>query len=301
VTTHTVPVDLDGERVDKIVAVLGGLSRSEARSLVDAGGVESEGAQLAAKDRLGSGSEIVFETPDPVEVLQPESVEFGVRFEDEHLIVVDKPAHLVVHPGAGRTTGTLASGLLDRYPELRGVGESPRWGIVHRLDRDTSGLMVVARTSQAHRLLTGMIKRREVERRYSCLVDGIFDAPRGTVDAPIGPDPSRPRRRVVTPFGKESRTHYRLNGQWTSMNAALLDVTLETGRTHQIRVHLAAIDHPVVGDHWYGRPTRVQSARVFLHAAGLAFDHPVSGGRVTFESPLPTDLASVLESLGEAD
>ena len=298
---HVVPEDLDGERVDKIVAVLGGLSRSMARALVDDGGVMVADRVVAPRDRLDAGAAIDFEVPEPGEVLQPEAVDFAVRYEDRHVLVVEKPAGVVVHPGAGRTSGTLAAGLLARYPSIRGVGEDPRWGIVHRLDRDTSGLLVVALTEEAYTRLSKMIRGREVRRGYSTLVDGLFDAPRGTIDAPIGPDPRRPKRRVVTPFGKPARTHYRRVAEWSAAGASLLDVTLETGRTHQIRVHLASIEHPVIGDRWYGKPTRVDAPRVFLHASRLNFEHPVTSAPVEVVSPLPPDLAGVLAALGPAD
>ncbi len=294
---HAVPVFLDGERADKVVAVLGGVSRAIARQIVDQGGVRVDGEPITPRRRLSSGDTIEFELPDIAELLSAEDVDFTARYEDEHLVVVDKPAGLVVHPGAGRTVGTLASGLLHRYPEIRGVGEDPRWGIVHRLDKDTSGLLVVARTQTAHKALSKMIAAHEVERGYKALVDGIFDAPRGTIDAPIGPDPAKPTRRVVTPFGRPARTHYRRVQEWDTEAVTLLDVQLETGRTHQIRVHLAAIGHPVIGDRWYGKPARVDSPRVFLHAARLAFDHPITGTRVEVESPLPADLRAVLGGL----
>lgn len=294
---HAVPEHLDGERADKVVAVLGGVSRVVAREVVDGNAVVVDGTVVSARDRLAAGSIIEFELPAMAELLTPEDVDFEVRYEDEHLLVVDKPAGLVVHPGAGRTLGTLAAGLLHRYPEIRGVGEEPRWGIVHRLDKDTSGLLVVARTAPVHAALSGMIAAHHVHRGYLALVDGLFDAPRGTIDAPIGPDPNRPTRRVVTPFGRPARTHYRRLEQWPDTSVSLLDVTLETGRTHQIRVHFASIDHPVIGDRWYGKPARIDAPRVFLHAARLAFDHPVTGARVVVESPLPADLRGVLESI----
>lgn len=298
---YVVPEELDGERADKVVAVLSGMSRSAARHLVDAGDVALEGVPVAARDRLAVGTSLEFETPARRDLLEPEPVEFGVRYEDEHLVVVDKPAGVTVHPGAGRTSGTLAAGLLHEYPEIRGVGEEPRWGIVHRLDRDTSGLLVVARTGETYDALSGMIRKREIRRGYITLVAGVFDAPRGTIEAPIAPDPNRAKRRIVAPYGRPARTHYRRQAGWESVPVSLLEVTLETGRTHQIRVHLAAIDRPVIGDRWYGRPTRVGAPRVFLHAARLTFEHPVTHEAIDVESPLPPDLVGVLEGLGPPD
>lgn len=294
---HAVPDALDGERADKVVAVLGRISRAHARSLVDDGGVLVDGAGITARQRLSAGALIEFEVPAAGELLIAEDVEFTVRHEDPHLLVVDKPAGLVVHPGAGRSEGTLASGLIHRYPEIKGVGEDPRWGIVHRLDKDTSGLLVVARTGEAHRALSGMISRHEVGRGYLALVDGLFDAPRGTIDAPIGPDQSKATRRVVTPFGRPARTHYRRVREWPNDTVSLLEVTLETGRTHQIRVHLASIGHPVIGDRWYGKPARIDSPRVFLHSAHLTFDHPITHQPIDVESPLPDDLRAVIAGM----
>jgi 23S rRNA pseudouridine1911/1915/1917 synthase len=294
---HRVPEELDGERVDKIVATLGETSRSVARSLVDAGAVSSGETPLVARDRLPAGAEVRFEPPDEVELLRPLEVAFDVLYEDPHLVVVDKPAGLVTHPGSASQIVTLAAGLLHRYPGIEGVGDPGRWGIVHRLDRDTSGLLVVALTRPAHEGLSAAMRGRDVHRDYLALVDGLFDAPRGTVDAPISADPARPTRKIVSALGRPARTHYRRIDDWPGPGVSLLEVELETGRTHQIRVHLASIDHPVIGDRWYGRPARVDSPRVFLHAARLAFTHPVTGDHVEVRSVLPDDLSTVLAGL----
>lgn len=300
-TRHVVPDGLAGERVDKAVAVLAGVSRAAARSLVDAGAVQVASRPAAGKDRVQAGDEIEIEEVVTAPRLVAEPVSLDVVYADRDLVVVDKPAGMVVHPGAGTATGTLASGLLARFPEIEGVGEEGRWGIVHRLDRNTSGLLVVARTSQAYEALAAAVRRRDIHRRYQALVIGAFDAPTGTIDAPIGPDPARPTRRSVLAGGKPSRTHYRQVARWAAMDAALLDVTLETGRTHQIRVHLAAIGHPVVGDPVYGRPCAVSTPRIFLHACRLELAHPRTGEPLVFESPLPLDLGGVLASLGPPD
>ena len=299
--TFTVPAELDGERVDKVVAALGDMTRSEARDFCDAGDVSVDGEVAAAKTRLNAGQQITFPPAAVVGSLAAEEVDFGVLYEDEHLVVVDKPSGLTVHPGAGRTTGTLAGGLLERYPEVRGVGEAGRWGLVHRLDRETSGALLVARTAAAHEALVADLARRRIAREYVALVQGLFDLPRGTVDAPIGRDPHRPRRRALIPTGRHAVTHYRMRSQWERPGVALLDVSLETGRTHQIRVHLAGIGHSVVGDRLYGRRDPVKSPRLFLHAARLEFVHPVSGEQMDVTSPLPPDLQDVLEGLGEPD
>ncbi len=293
--TATVPSDLDGERADRVLSVLAGVSRAAARSMVVGGHVSADGLVVAPKTKLKEGALLVYPEPEAEAALQPEPVDFGVAYEDEWLIVVDKPPGLVVHPGAGRRSGTLASGLLHAYPDLEGVGDSGRWGIVHRLDRDTSGLMIVARTPEVHTSLTRALARRRIERLYWALVIGVIDMKNGTIDAPIGTDPVDRRKRKVTVGGRPARTHYRVVERFDDVT--LLQVRLETGRTHQIRVHLAAIEHPVLGDPWYGRPWRVEAPRVFLHAGTLRFDHPVTGDPLEVNSPLAGDLQGVLDSL----
>ncbi|MGA7097477.1 MAG: RluA family pseudouridine synthase [Acidimicrobiia bacterium] len=293
-----VPEDLDGLRVDKVLAVLLGVSRAEARSLVE-GGVKLDGVPATGSERVRAGS--LLDTPKPLVAggLEPEDVRFGVVHEDPDLIVVDKPAGVVVHPGAGHAKGTLAAGLLFRYPELEGVGAADRWGLVHRLDRDTSGLLLIGRNQRAFETLAGALARREITRSYLALVRGAMDIETGTIEAPIGRDPTHPTRRAVLPGGKSAVTHYRLIRDYTDEDLALLDVNLDTGRTHQIRVHMAAIEHPVLGDPIYGRPgPGVVAPRVFLHAHRLVLRHPDTGQRVEFESPLPDDLRQVLDRLG---
>lgn len=292
-----VPDALDGSRVDKAIAELFEVSRAVASGIVE-DGVLVDGAEADAADRVRGGQVISCRKPEDTMRLSPEPVDFEVVHEDEFVIVVDKPAGVVVHPGSGRTSGTLAAGLLDRYPELDGVGAADRWGLVHRLDKDTSGAIVVARTSEAFDRLTAELRRREVERVYVALVEGRMSAPTGTVDAPIGRDPSRPTRRAVVPGGKHARTHYEVVRYYEESEVSLLEVRLETGRTHQIRVHLAAIDHPVAGDATYGATRRdLAVPRTFLHASRVAFTHPTTGKRLEVEAPLPEDLATVLDRL----
>ncbi|HSM01903.1 MAG TPA: RluA family pseudouridine synthase [Acidimicrobiia bacterium] len=288
-----VPADLDGERADLIVARLGDLSRAQARRIADEGGVVVDGAVVEAKARLAAGSVVQFDLPPPDPGLVAEEVDFGVRYEDEHVAVVDKPPGIVTHPGAGNLRGTLAAGILNRWPRVRGVGAEDRWGIVHRLDRDTSGLLVVALDAEAYQGLREAMRRREIDRTYLALVAGVPAMPTGTIDAPIGRDPGRPTQMRIDSGGRPARTHYRLSAEFD--RASLLELRLETGRTHQIRVHLASIGLPVMGDRIYGISTG--SPRVFLHASAVAFDHPVSGDRIDAESELPEDLAGVLEAL----
>jgi 23S rRNA pseudouridine1911/1915/1917 synthase len=290
-----VPGALEGERADKVVAVLGEVSRAVARAMCEEGRVAVDGRRVAARERLPAGALISFTIPEPGPLLRPEPIDLTIRYEDEHLLVVDKPPGMVVHPGAGRRDGTLAGGLLHRYPEIRGVGEEGRWGIVHRLDRDTSGLLVVARSEDAHRRLQGLLRRRALEREYLALVRGRPRSRRGRIDAPIGRDRRDPKRMSLdTDSPRDAVTHFEIAELLP--RHTLLRVRLETGRTHQIRVHLGAIDLPVAGDPVYGIPGDLGLRRQFLHAARLAFPHPLTKARVDVESPLPDDLRAALEA-----
>ena len=295
---HVVPPDLVGERADRIVAVLLETSRSAARALVDAGDVTVGDAPVSASDRLQSGTELSIVPPAPPGPLEPADIDFAVAYEDADLLVVDKPAGLVVHPGAGHRSDTLASGLINRYPALRGMGEPFRWGLVHRLDRETTGLLLVAKSPEAHRSLQAALKARDIARVYWTITLGTFDNATGTVEAPIGRDPNAPTRMRVSNQGRDAVTHYRRLAEWPGVT--LLEVRLETGRTHQIRVHLAAIDHPVSGDRVYGRPgpQAADPGRVWLHALRLTFPHPSGSGDVTVESSVPSDLLQTFEQLG---
>jgi 23S rRNA pseudouridine1911/1915/1917 synthase len=299
---EAVPAALAGERLDRFVSVLTGRSRADAAALVAGGAVRVGGASVTSgKVRLAEGDVVEVEAgPDagPVVASDP-SVPVLVVHEDDDVVVVDKPAGLVVHPGAGHATGTLVHGLVARFPEIAGVGESDRPGIVHRLDRDTSGLLVVARTEVARRRLVAALAERRVERVYLALVHGLPEADAGLVDAPVGRSARQPTKMAVSERGREARTRYEVVQRWPDPGCALLRCRLETGRTHQIRVHLAAIGHPVVGDDTYdgGRRRPVAVPRLFLHATRVAFDHPVTGEPLAFESRLPPDLQAVLDSL----
>src|ERR1035437_9122921 len=279
----SVPPSLDGVRVDRAVALLADISRSAVDGLIEGGGAWG-----------------------PAPPKADGSVVFGVVYADADIVVVDKPAGLVVHPGAGHRTGTLVNGVLSQFPDLAvladEVGADPeRPGIVHRLDRGTSGLLVVARNAGAYRSLVAQLGERTVSRRYRALVLGEVDGESGVVDAPIGRSITSPTRMAVSRKGKEARTRYRVEQRFTEpVPATLLEATLETGRTHQIRVHLSAIGHPVVGDAVYSRGRTlpgVTVSRPFLHAYALAFDHPVTGERMEGASPLPADLRAELERL----
>ena len=294
-----IPPALAGERLDRIVALVTEASRADAATLVASGGVMVDGTLVTSgKLRLQLGQIIdVDESRLPttdLPVADP-SVQYLVVYEDEHVIVVDKPAGLVVHPGAGNPTGTLVNGLLARYPEIAEIGEPHRPGIVHRLDVGTSGLMVVAHSVRAYHSLVYALAQRDVARVYRTLVWGHPANPHGVIDAPIGRDHRDPMRMAIVVDGKSARTRYEVLDQYNApAEAASLECRLESGRTHQIRVHLAAIGHPVVGDGTYGGIRHgITTPRPFLHAAELEFVHPGNGEPLSFGSPLSEDLAAV--------
>ena len=291
-----VPDEAAGERLDRFLAGLPEIgSRAVAERLLRDGGVRVDGDAPRAKSaRLAGGEELEFEAPAPVtSTLVPEEMDLRVPYEDEHLLVVDKPAGLVVHPAPGHAQGTLVHGLLAY--DVEGGDEPERPGIVHRLDRDTSGLMVVARSPEAHRRLQELVQEREVTREYLALVVGRPRSQRGTIEAPIGRDRRDAMRHSLdTDTPRDAVTHFEV--EELLPRHALLRVGLETGRTHQIRVHLAAVDLPVAGDPMYGRAGELGLERQFLHAARLAFPHPVTGAAVEVSSPLPPELETALSA-----
>ncbi len=287
------------------MAAEAGCGRAAAQELVLAGAVTVGGrVERRPATRVADDVEVTVDH-EPPEVHGPHGdpeVVVPLVYEDEHVFVVDKPAGLVIHPGRGADSGTLVHGLLAIDPGLVGVGPDPdRPGIVHRLDRGTSGLMVVARTPAAHDVLRAAIAAHDVEREYAALVEGTVAEATGRIEAPLGRSPRRPTLRAVVPDGKPAATDYEVEARYTEPVAvSLLACRLETGRTHQIRVHLAAIEHPVVGDEAYGARSDLPLGRPFLHARRLAFTHPVTGEACTFTSPLPEDLVAVLDLLGPA-
>lgn len=298
-----VPVDMAGERLDKVIAALLDLSRGRVKEITDEGLATIEGAPVRPGAKAVPGTVITVNVPQVDESLAPDpDVDFDVVHEDADIIVVDKPVGVVVHPGSGRSMGTLANGLLDRFPELEGVGQEGRWGIVHRLDRDTSGLLVVARTQPSYERLVDMMRERAIARRYLTGVAGAFTNTTGTIDAPISRDPSNPTRMSVERSGREAVTHYRRLAQWTDRDVTLLSVLLETGRTHQIRVHFRAIGRPILGDGAYGRRGLIgDPGRPWLHARQLTFDHPTQDVKIDVVSQLPPDLSASLDTLGVPD
>lgn len=294
-----VPPALAGERVDRAVALLTGWSRAEVQLLIDDASVQVGGHAVIKSRRLLEGEVIdLLAEPEPVGLPQPQPIPVVVVSEDADVIVVDKPAGLIVHPGAGHPDGTLVNGLLHRFPELAAVGDPARPGIVHRLDGNTSGLLAVARTPAAYDALVAALAARTVDRGYLALVWGVPDAVSGLIDAPIGRSIRRPTRMAVRDGGRQARTRYTGERTFTDPEVSLLRCSLETGRTHQIRVHLAAIQHPVVGDPAYGGiRSGLEIARPFLHAATLGFAHPVTGAPQQFASQLPPELQRVLDQL----
>ena len=293
-----VPDEAAGERLDRFLASLPELgSRGVAERLLDTGTVLVDGRPLGKSHRLAGGEEVEFEPPEEVTTeLRSEPMDLRIAFEDEYLMVVDKPAGLVVHPASGHATGTLVQGLLEH--DIAG-GDAARPGIVHRLDRDTSGLMVVARSEEAHARLQDLVRKRALERHYDALVVGRPRSRSGRVEAPIGRDRRDPLRQSLdTDKPREAITHFEVRELLE--RHTLLDVRLETGRTHQIRVHLAAIGLPVAGDKVYGRPRELGLERQFLHAGRLAFPHPFTGKSVDVQSPLPPDLESALRDARSA-
>ena len=291
-----VPPELNGVRADKAVALIAGVSRGVARRWFDDGQVTVDGAPMPPSRTLTAGQVVRHpEPPAPYELEPDPTVPFEVLYEDDVVAVVDKPAGVVVHPGAGRVEATLAAGLLARWPGLVGVGQEGRWGLVHRLDRETSGALIVALTSPAYNKLTRALADRDITRLYLAGVQGRLAAETGTVDAPIRRDPQRPTRMTVHRAGRPARTHYRVVD---SLGAGdqLLEVTLETGRTHQIRVHLSRIGHPVLGDRLYGWRGSGWDERIWLHARLVSFDHPETRERLTVEAPTPAELAATITS-----
>ncbi len=287
----------EAERLDRAVAGQPEVgSRALAERLIAGGAVLVDGETRQKSHRLEGGEDVVVELPAEATPLEAESMDLRVAWEDEHLLVVEKPAGVVVHPGAGHGSGTLVHGLVAL--DAAG-GDEGRPGIVHRLDRDTSGLLVVARSEEAHSRLQGLVRRRSIERRYVALVRGRPQSRTGRIEAPIGRDRTdRTRHSLDTATPRDAVTHFEVLELLPEH--ALLLVRLETGRTHQIRVHLEAIELPIAGDPVYGVADDLDLERQFLHAARLEFTHPFTGEQVAVESPLPEDLASALERARKA-
>ena len=301
----SVPAGDAGARLDRwLAAHVPELSRARLQALIDAGHVRVDGGVPKASRRLAGGEQVLLEIPPPPpETLAPEAIALTVVHEDDDVLVVDKPVGMVVHPGAGHPTGTLAAAVLAHAPGTAGVGGPRRPGVVHRLDKDTSGLLVIAKTARAYESLTAQLVGRTVTRRYRAIVHGRVTANKGVVDAPIGRHPRDRVRMAIVPRGKRAVTRYSVLERFPHFTD--LDVRLETGRTHQIRVHMASLGHPVAGDRLYGgragrAPLPVPLPGLALHAATLAFLHPVTGTRMEFASPLPARMERFLCHLRDA-
>ena len=286
----------EGARLDAfLTAHLRAHSRSRIKAFIEAGHVTVDGtaAKPALRLRRGQRVEVVV-PPSPPSTVTPEEIPFPVVFEDEHLLVINKPPDLTVHPGAGRASGTLVNAILARVPGLAGVGSRQRPGIVHRLDKDTSGLLVVAKTPAAYASLQPQVARRTMSRMYLALVHGVLPREEDTIDAPIGRHPRHRTRMAVAPRGREAITRYRVLERFARYT--LVEAQLITGRTHQIRVHFAHIGHPVAGDPVYaGRPDELGVGRQALHAYRLRFVHPAIGKEMVFEAPPPADFTAAVE------
>ena len=299
-----VPDGLEGERLDAALARLFGFSRTKAASLVDDGNVVVDGAVAAKSTRVHGGAWLEVEIPSPPAPVQivPEHIEgMSIVYDDENIVVVDKPVGVAAHPSPGWTGSTVIGGLAGAGFRVSTSGAAERQGVVHRLDVGTSGLMVVAKSERAYTSLKRQFKERTVEKIYHALVQGHPDPSRGTVDAPIGRHPQHDYKWAVVAGGKPSITHYETREAFSA--ASLLEVHLETGRTHQIRVHMSALRHPCVGDLTYGADptlaTRLGLTRQWLHAAQLGFEHPGTGERVQFTTPYPDDLQQALDALSK--
>ncbi len=299
-------VETVGERLDKIlVGRLSNLSRAQIQTLISDGGVTVNGESAKAGHKMKGGERIIVQIPEDDEmVIEPQDIPLTVLYEDEHLAVIDKVSGMVVHPGIGQEQGTLVHAILFRYPEIVDMQDNPlaedRMGIVHRLDKDTSGVIVIARHIDALTNLMAQFKSRTTDKTYLALLERAPKTMEGRIDAPIGRDPKQRKRMGVVTGGKYAVTEFEVIDTRFMGGRALVKINIETGRTHQIRVHMAFIGCPIIGDTVYGyNKQRIGMKRNFLHASELSFDHPVTGERMTFSSELPIGLQNVMEKLRE--
>ena len=295
---HEFRVAADESRLDQYLSGQDtGLNRSQLRRLIVDGQVMVNGASAKPSYKVRAGDLVSLSVPPPRESsLVAQDIPVTVVYQDENLVVIDKPAGLAVHPGPGHPDKTLVNALLAMCPDIQGIGGEIRPGIVHRLDKNTSGLMVAAKTHQAHNDLSAQIKARQVTKGYLALVEGVLKLPEGKIDVPVGRHPRHRTRMAVVVGGKEARTSYKAREQFQCHS--LLEIYLETGRTHQIRVHMAYIGHPLVGDTVYGKASPLVE-RHFLHAFHLGFRHPANGEPLEFQTDLPVDLSLVVDELRE--
>ncbi len=288
-----------GERIDRVLSLLmEDVSRSYIQKLIEDGRVSVDGKpMLSKKQKLEVGSTVLISVPQAVPCeAAPEDIDLDIVYEDEDIIVVNKPRGMVVHPAAGNLSGTLVNGLLHHCGSMSVLNGLDRPGIVHRIDKDTTGLLVAAKSTQAHMVLSEMVAAHRITRIYNALVYGNFKEPEGTVDAPLGRDPGNRLKMAIVPGGKRAVTHYKVLEEYKGFSE--LQCMLETGRTHQIRVHLTSIGHPLVGDPVYGSSANTARARgQMLHARTLIFEHPVSHQYMEFNAPLPEDYLQTREKL----
>jgi len=301
VKTLELTADRSGERLDTFIARrCPELSRSHARRLIDDRLVSVDGRHGKASERVTAGLGVRVTIPPPETIdLAPEAIPLTIIYQDADIIVLDKPAGLTVHPAPGHPSGTLVNALLAACPDLRGIAGTLRPGIVHRLDKDTSGLMVVAKNDRAQRALQQQLKDREVHKTYLALVQGVPKPREGMIEAPIGRHPKNRKKMAVVAGGREAITKYRVREEFAAGRYSLLEIEPITGRTHQIRVHMSALGHAIIGDPTYGRRSDL-IARQALHASKLAFAMPVGGRQIEFESPLPPDIREAVERLRNA-
>ncbi|HLF71496.1 MAG TPA: RluA family pseudouridine synthase [Dehalococcoidia bacterium] len=293
-----ITTDKPGERLDVAVARLCAISRAQAQRLIDEDLVSGpSGLRRKAGDKLESGERLTVRLPAPAPAEpQPEDIALSIVYEDAHLLVVDKPAGMSVHPGPGHDGGTLVNALLAYCKDLPGIGGVQRPGIVHRLDKDTSGLIAVAKDERTHNGLSSQLSERRMHKTYLALLEGRIEPAEAMIDAPLGRDPNNRRRMMVRAVGgRESQTSYRVLEYFPAQS--YVEASPVTGRTHQIRVHFASLGHAIVGDALYGKPSPLVR-RQFLHAWRLAFKHPIDGRELSFEAPLPPDLQAALDALG---
>ena len=285
-----------GKRLDQFLALhIKNLSRSRIQGLIQGGYVTVSGVPLKSSTKLIGINTVEVVIPDPTKgEIESQNIPLQVLHEDEYLIVVNKPPGLVVHPGPGHADGTLVNAILAKCPDLKGIGGTVRPGIVHRLDKDTSGIIVIAKDEYSHKNISDQLKNRSVIKKYKALVKGSMVSPEAIIDAPIGRDPDNRLRMAIVENGKNAVTQYRVVSRFKSCD--LLDVTIKTGRTHQIRVHMASIGHPIMGDYMY-KGSVAGLSRQFLHASELEFKHPVSDEYMTIKSDIPEDLSSFMSLL----
>lgn len=298
-----------GMRIDKFLASkVSNLSRSRAKNLIEEGFVKIDGQHvIVPKKKLLANDKITLTLPEakPIE-LKPEPIPLDIVYEDQHLIIINKQAGLIVHPGAGNLTGTLVHGLLAKCDDLSGIGGKIRPGIVHRLDKDTSGLIIIAKNDRSHQLLTEKFQKRQIEKRYLAIIAGKMDDRAGVIDLPIGRH-TKNRTKMAVDFrnGRAAQTSYETIKELGPHQ--LLELRLHTGRTHQIRVHLSHMKHPILGDRTYRGPTRLKTlsgmemkiSRQMLHAKSLAFDHPITGQNICLKAPVPKDMKDVIDILSQ--